>query len=59
LGVDRDAPVGFSDIRLSFELETDADAAEIAALQKLTERYCVVYRTLVGGPSVSTTVESV
>src|SRR6201995_5046499 len=52
LGVDRDAPVGFSAIRLSFELETDADEAELATLKKLTERYCVVYQTLAGGAAL-------
>src|SRR3954454_15137719 len=42
LGVDREAPVGFRDIRLAFELETDADDEQLATLLKLTERYCVV-----------------
>ena len=46
LGVSRDAPVGFRDIRLSFDLETDAPADKIESLIKLTERYCVVYQTL-------------
>jgi uncharacterized OsmC-like protein len=58
LGVDRDAPVGFSAIRLSFELDTDADESELATLQRLTERYCVVYQTLAGGPALSTTVSA-
>ncbi|MGN6867896.1 MAG: OsmC family protein, partial [Solirubrobacteraceae bacterium] len=58
LGVDRDAPVGFSAIRLSFELETDADEAELATLKKLTERYCVVYQTLAGGAALSTTLSA-
>jgi uncharacterized OsmC-like protein len=53
LGVDRDAPVGFSSIRLSFELDGDLDAEQLALLQKLTERYCVVYQTLVGSPGLS------
>jgi len=56
LGVHRDAPVGFSAIRLSFELDTDADDGELATLRKLTERYCVVYQTLAGAPALSTTV---
>ncbi len=56
LGVDRDAPVGFSAIRLSFELETDADEAQLATLRRLTERYCVVYQTLAAGPALSTSV---
>ena len=54
LGVDRDAPVGFSAIRLSFELDTDADEEQLATLKKLTERYCVVYQTLAGGPALTT-----
>ena len=56
LGVDRDAPVGFSAIRLSFELVTDADEKQLATLRKLTERYCVVYQTLAGAPALSTTL---
>ena len=44
LGVDKEAPVGFSDIRLRFELDTDADDEQLATLLKLTERYCVVCR---------------
>ncbi len=56
LGVDRDVPVGFSAIRLSFELETDADEEQLATLCKLTERYCVVYQTLAGAPALSTSV---
>ena len=57
LGVDREAPVGFRDIRLSFELDTDADDEQLASLLKLTERYCVVYQTLTGGTPVSVAVE--
>jgi uncharacterized OsmC-like protein len=56
LGVDREAPVGFSSIRLSFELDTDAGEQELATLQELTERYCVVYQTLAGAPALSTSV---
>ena len=60
LGVDRDAPVGFRDIRLTFELETDATPEQLATLQKLTERYCVVYQTLAGGvrPQTAYTVHA-
>ena len=54
LGVDREAPVGFREIRLSFELETDADQQQLETLQRLTERYCVVYQTLTSGASVVT-----
>jgi uncharacterized OsmC-like protein len=46
LGVSREAPVGFRDIRLRFDLETDAPADKLDSLIKLTERYCVVYQTL-------------
>jgi uncharacterized OsmC-like protein len=49
LGVDREAPVGFKTIRLSFDLDTDATDEQIATLRKLTERYCVVYQTLASG----------
>jgi uncharacterized OsmC-like protein len=46
LGVSKDVPVGFKQIRLNFELDTDASAEQIATLLRLTERYCVVYQTL-------------
>jgi uncharacterized OsmC-like protein len=46
LGVSKEAPVGFRDIRLTFELDTDAPADKLDSLIKLTERYCVVYQTL-------------
>ena len=52
LGVAKDAPVGFKDIRLSFELESDATEEQLATLIKLTERYCVVYQTLRKPPPV-------
>jgi uncharacterized OsmC-like protein len=54
LGVDRETPVGFRSIRLRFELDTDADDEQLATLQRLTERYCVVYQTLANGPALST-----
>ena len=53
MAVDRDAPVGFREIRLSFELETNASDEELETLLKLTERYCVVYQTLAAGVPVS------
>ena len=59
LGVDRDAPVGFSAIRLSFDLETDADSEQLATLQRLTERYCVVLQTIARSPDLTTSVTSV
>jgi uncharacterized OsmC-like protein len=52
LGVAKDAPVGFKDIRLSFKLDTDASEEQIATLLKLTERYCVVYQTLKSPPRI-------
>lgn len=52
LGVDKEAPVGFRDIRLFFDLDTDADAERRATLKKLTERYCVIYQTLKRPPTV-------
>lgn len=56
LGVDRETPVGFSAIRLSFELETDADEEQLGTLERLTERYCVVYQTLASAPGLTTTL---
>ena len=52
LGVDKQAPVGFKDIRLKFELDTDAPQAELDTLLKLTERYCVVLQTLKRSPAI-------
>jgi uncharacterized OsmC-like protein len=52
LGVAKDAPVGFAEIRLSFEVETDAPQEKLDQLLKLTERYCVVYQTIRSGPAV-------
>jgi uncharacterized OsmC-like protein len=57
LGVDRAAPVGFTSIRLSFDLDTDADDEALATLRKVTERYCVVYQTLASSPALSTTLD--
>jgi uncharacterized OsmC-like protein len=53
LGVDREAPVGFAAVRLSFDLDTDADEEQLATLLSLTERYCVVYQTLAGAPALA------
>lgn len=52
LGVDKSAPVGFSEIRLKFEVESDATPDQLATLYKLTERYCVVYQTLAKPPQI-------
>jgi uncharacterized OsmC-like protein len=56
LAVDRDAPVGFRDIRLSFEVDSDATQDELDTLLRLTERYCVVWDTLQRGPEGSSTI---
>jgi uncharacterized OsmC-like protein len=53
LGVVKDVPVGFVDIRLQFELETSATDEQLATLLKLTERYCVVLQTLRAAPRIS------
>ncbi len=52
LGVDRDAPVGFREIRLTFDVDSDAPQEKLDQLLKLTERYCVVLQTLKGGAEV-------
>jgi len=56
LGVAKDAPVGFSAIRLAFELDADADEEQLATLLRLTERYCVVFQTLAQPPALSASV---
>lgn len=52
LGVDRETPVGLTDITLDFELDTDADEDQLATLLKLSERYCVILQTLRRGQEV-------
>jgi uncharacterized OsmC-like protein len=52
LGVAKDAPVGFSAIRLAIDVDADATDEQLATLRRLTERYCVVYQTLVGSPAI-------
>ena len=56
LGVVKDAPVGFREIRLRFDLVTDAAQDKLDQLLKLTERYCVVYQTIKSGPPVNVTL---
>ena len=56
LGVDKQTPVGFTAIRLHFDLATDATPEQIDKLLKLTERYCVIYQTLHHPPEVSASV---
>jgi uncharacterized OsmC-like protein len=55
LGVSKDTPVGFQNIRLKFTLDTDASEEQLATLLRLTERYCVVYQTLAHPPALSVT----
>jgi uncharacterized OsmC-like protein len=57
LGVIKDTPVGFADIRLNFTLDIDASEEQLASLLKLTERYCVVYQTLRHSPRCSVTMK--
>jgi uncharacterized OsmC-like protein len=57
LGVDKAVPVGFAQIRLLFDVETDAPQDKLDQLLKLTERYCVVYQTLKNGPAIDVTLQ--
>lgn len=59
LGVDKEAPVGFKEIRLTFYLDTSAGEEQVASLIKLTERYCVVFQTLNTKPKLVTKHELV
>ena len=59
LGVDKEAPVGFAEMRLRFEIATDAPKDKLDLLLKLTERYCVVYQTIRNGPQVSVSMKCV
>jgi uncharacterized OsmC-like protein len=56
LGVDKSAPVGFTEIRLSFDVETDASDEQLDTLLRLTERYCVVLQTLADPPRLSAAI---
>jgi uncharacterized OsmC-like protein len=56
LGVDKGAPVGFREIRLAFDIDTDAGEEQVAQLIKLTERYCVVFQTINTKPRLDVTV---
>ena len=57
LGVAKDAPVGFAQIRVRFDVATDAPQDKLDQLLKLTERYCVVYQTIKSGPPVAVTMQ--
>ena len=56
LGVDKEARVGFAEIRLRFDVDTPAPQDKLDLLLKLTERYCVVYQTIENGPTLSVTM---
>jgi uncharacterized OsmC-like protein len=58
LGVDKEVPVGFREIRLRFDLDTSASDDEVATLIRLTERYCVVLQTLRSSPATSVSVQA-
>ncbi len=57
LGVDKTAPVGFAQIRLRFDVDTEAPQEKLDQLLKLTERYCVVYQTIKSGPPVEVSLQ--
>src|SRR6201982_2526147 len=59
LGGDKEAPVGFAEIRLRFDVDTAAPQDKLDLLLKLTERYCVVYQTIKNGPKVSVKMQRV
>src|SRR4030081_994314 len=59
LGVAKDAPGGFAQIRLGFDVDTDAPQEKLDQLLKLTERYCVVYQTIKAGPPVEVKLQKV
>lgn len=59
LGLAKDVPVGITDIRLRFDVDTDAGDEQLAALLKLTERYCVIFQTLRTPPSLSAAIRRV
>ena len=59
LGVDKEAPVGFRQIRLRFDVAADAPQEKLDQLLKLTERYCVVYQTIAKGPAVDIKMQRV
>ena len=58
LGVSKEAPVGLTNIRLRFDLESTADEEQLALLKKLTERYCVIYQTLARPPQLELTINA-
>ncbi len=59
LGVEKQAPVGFRDIRLAFDIDGELTDEQLATLMKLTERYCVVYQTLKSAPPIDVSATKV
>lgn len=57
LGVSKEAPVGFADIRLKFDLDTDATPEQLDTVLRLTERYCVVYQTIRNAPTMAVSIQ--
>jgi uncharacterized OsmC-like protein len=57
LGLSKETPVGFQNIRLRFTLDTEASQEQLETLVRLTERYCVVYQTLAGSPTLTVTAQ--
>ncbi len=58
LAVAKDAPVGFKNIRLNFDVDSDATSEQLAILLKLTERYCVVFQTIASAPDMSVSCQA-
>ena len=59
LAVSKEAPVGFKSLRLGFELDTDASSEQVESLINLTERYCVVYQSLINTPEIEVETSTV
>ena len=57
LGVSKETPVGFQNIRLKFDLKTNASDEQLSTLIRLTERYCVVYQTLSHSPAMTVSTQ--
>jgi uncharacterized OsmC-like protein len=59
LAISKDVPVGFREIRVGFDLDTDATDEQLATLLKLTERYCVIYQTIKDPPSMTVRIDRI
>jgi len=57
LGISKEVPIGLTNVRLRFTLDTDAESAQVDKLLQLTERYCVIYQTLQQAPTLETNWE--